>query len=120
VAAKSEVDGRTYFNVMVLQQQQCVDIARLLPLVSRVGGDAKVSLGDWGSWIRSTAPQATNEEGGRSESSDTSQLPALHRRIWRYWLERCAMALDHGPPTGLYNHSVRRRFKVFMGDPVVP
>mmetsp|Transcript_45418 Transcript_45418/g.58230 ORF Transcript_45418/g.58230 Transcript_45418/m.58230 type:complete len:108 (+) Transcript_45418:1096-1419(+) len=36
------------------------------------------------------------------------------RRIWRYWLERTAMIMGHGPPTGLYNPSVRARFKRFM------
>jgi len=111
VAATSEVDGCTYFNAMVLQQQQCVDVATLLPLVVGSGDAAEVSWNEWRGWIRSTTPQAAIGEAG-------SGLEALQRRTWRYWLERCAMALGHGPPTGLYDASVRRRFKAFMAQQI--
>ena len=41
---------------------------------------------------------------------------ALQRRTWRYWLERSAAAMGHGPPTGLYDPAVRRRFNALIGE----
>ena len=99
VASRSEVDGNVYFNVMVLQQQCCLDPAKL----PGSGGD--VCWEDWRRWL--VSPRADGAAGAAT---------AGQRRAWRYWLERCAMALGHGPPTGLYDADVRRRFRDMVGS----
>jgi hypothetical protein len=48
------------------------------------------------------------------EAWQTWMVEKCQRRTWRYWLERTAMALKHGPPTGLYNSDVRKRFNTMM------
>ena len=125
VVKLSERDGFVYFNVMVLQQQRCVDVSRTPPGIAGGGGGGVgrgISWGDWRQWLH--PPPEAQAAGSRYQSaavlwpSNTGAAPAsveqLQRRTWRYWLERTAAALGHGPPTGLYNAAVRERFSAFV------
>ena len=108
VAKLSEKDGCVYFNVMVLQQQQCVDASRTPGGAAAQGGAVARDWGQWRRWMR--------RPGGDDDDDGEERVAVLQRRAWRYWLERTAAALGHGPPTGLYDAAVRARFKTFMED----
>jgi len=133
VACRSETDGLVYFNALVLQQQACFDPLKV-PLdnkTSTTTRSAASSWDDWRTWMVPPEPRSTspirdeelfdNSNGSHVLQSDYQRQPlatATQRRCWLYWLERTAMVLDHGPPTGLYNKGVRQRFKAMMeGDP---
>ena len=118
-----QVDGLVYVNVMVLQQASSLDPNRLPHLAAPdEGGDGGAAAGaaawdDWRAWlvppgVCGSGPVGSGLTGGGAPTAAT----AHQRRAWRYWLERCAMALGHGPPTGLYDPAVRRRFRTMMGD----
>lgn len=97
VISKSEEDGNYYVNAMVLHQQQAIDTDVILKIINESSQSKELGKEDmsvWQSWIHYKS----------------------QRRIWRYWLERLAISLKHGPPTGLYNAKVRQRFKTMMTD----
>ena len=79
VASVSSKDSKVYFNVAILQQSECVDVA---------------AMAAGRGWFKGT--------------------PAQRKRVWKYWLQRAAMVLEHGPPVGLYDQGVRARFAVLL------
>jgi hypothetical protein len=125
VACRSDADGCVYFNALVLLQQACFD-PRKLPLdapaaasglrgggAGAVGGAA--SWDEWRVWmVPPGGPTDVNSTGVGASANGVAT--AAQRRCWLYWLERSAAALGHGPPTGLYDPIVRRRFKALVGD----
>ena len=70
------------------------------------GDDTLAAMADWRNW----------RCWMRGSSTDEIEIARLQRRIWRYWLERAAAVLGHGPPTGLYDAEVRGRFQTFLGS----
>ena len=99
-------DGCVYFNVMVLQQQGCIDAAALPAAATGAStGEPEPGWQNWRQWMQPP------------RELDLQVSPAvMQRRTWRYWLERAAAALGHRAPAGLYDAQVRARFKAFMGD----
>ena len=94
-----------YFNVLVLQQQHTV-LLSALPKPANGEGLA-VSTAAWRASWRNWMCAPPEHEKAAAE---------VQRRTWRYWLERCAAVLGHGPPTGLYNNAVRARFRAMMQE----
>ena len=128
VACRSETDGFVYFNALVLQQQACFDPLRI-PLddddsniqdTNRNNASttrrAAASWDEWRTWM--VPPHSSNTRGSdfgdHGSGFQRACATPTQRRCWLYWLERTAMVMNHGPPTGLYDKGVRQRFKAVM------
>jgi hypothetical protein len=99
VAAKSEVDGQWYFNVMAFEQQDCCDVASgefSLPPLLLCSSLATFAL------ILALRPCPVVP----------GQLKP-DRRPWVYWTERVGM-LNGVKPWGLYNKDVRQRLYTYL------